>query len=68
MFGKIIKRHCPVCNNEASIVIAEEIIIDEKSYYPYCYCSKCEEDLSKEDREIINKAIKEGKDVIRIMN
>jgi hypothetical protein len=42
-------------------------MIDGKEYSDTFYYPNCNEDLAKEEREFIQKARKEGKDVIAVL-
>lgn len=67
MFGKVIERYCPNCEGGFKTRVLVGFNIDGKNYYDSCICPKCNEDVSKEDRKIIRKAKKEGKDFSVIM-
>lgn len=67
MFGEILKKYCPTCKEDVNYTTAVLYMIDGKEYTDTFYCPRCNEDLAKEEREIIRKAQNEGKDVVVVM-
>ena len=67
MFGITLKKNCPSCNEEVKYISSVIYSIDGQDYTDTFICPNCNEDLAKEEREIIRKARIEGKDIGVIM-
>ncbi|MFX3638007.1 MAG: hypothetical protein ACE3L7_05100 [Candidatus Pristimantibacillus sp.] len=67
MFGVILKKNCPNCNEIVNYITAVLYMIEGKEYTDDFICPKCNADLAEEEREIIKKARNDGKKVITIL-
>lgn len=62
-----ITRYCENCKKDIDFWVSAGIIIDDETYYPHLRCPNCKENVSKQDKDTINKAKEEGKSVICVM-
>lgn len=67
MYGQTLVKHCPNCKEDVKIITTIVYMIDGKEYTDEFNCPTCNEDLAKEERELINNARIEGKNVIAVM-
>lgn len=56
MFGEILKKYFPKCKEDVKYTTAILYMIDGKEFTDDFNCTKYNEDLAKEEREIIKKA------------
>lgn len=68
MYGIIIKRYCSTCKKDVEIHASIGYAVDDKTYFKDCVCGTCGEDVSKEDRKMIEKAKKDGKNISIVMH
>lgn len=61
MFGIELKRFCKHCNEEVTVVTATGYSYKGKDYSDYLFCPKCKNDITEEDRKVINEALANDK-------
>lgn len=67
MHGQMLEKYCPSCKEDVKLITTILYMVDGKEYTDKFDCPKCNEDLAKEERELIEDARKTGKSVIAVM-
>ena len=61
MFGEEIVRYCEKCQKDIKNIKTIGYFYEGKWLFPDIECPYCKSDLSKNDKELLNKALEEGK-------